>query len=85
VQRFPAQRNRKCLQLSHRKNKNNNKQTQNFLNLKREMAINVQEANRPPNKFHQKKILSSHSNQNNKCTEQRKSVNSYIGKGPSNI
>ena len=54
---------------------------ENFPNLKKEMAIKVQEANRTPNKWDQK-ILSSHNNQNTKHTEQRKNIKSCKGKEP---
>ena len=46
---------------------------ENFPNLKKEMAINVQEAYRTPNKWDQKTLL-SHTNQNTKCTKQRKNI-----------
>ena len=58
---------------------------ENIPNLKKEMAIKVQEAYRTPNKWDQKKIFSSHNYQNTKCTEQRKNVKSFKGKRPSNI
>jgi predicted HicB family RNase H-like nuclease len=48
------------------------------------MDIKVQDTNRTPN-GPEKKIFSSHNNQNTKCTEQRKNIKSCKGKGPSNI
>jgi hypothetical protein len=43
---------------------------ENFPNLKKEMAIKVQEVYRTLNKWDQKKkIFSSHNYQNTKCTE----------------
>ena len=35
---------------------------ENFLNLKKEMPMNIQEAYRTPNKFDQKRNLLSHNN-----------------------
>jgi hypothetical protein len=59
---------------------------ENLPNLKKEMAINVQEAYRTPNRLDQKrKILLSHNNQNIKCTVQRKTMKSCKGKGPSHM
>ena len=62
--RFPAQSPRKYSQQNQK----------NFLNLKKEMPINVLEAYRTPNRLEQKKnkILPPHNNQNTKCTEQIK-------------
>ena len=53
-------------------------------NLKKDMAINVQEVYRAPNKYDQK-ILSSYNNQNTKHTKQRMYIKSFKGKGPSDI
>ena len=59
---------------------------ENFSNLKKEMAINIQEAYRTPNRLDQKeKILPPYNTQNTKCTEQRKNIKSCNGKRPSNI
>jgi hypothetical protein len=57
--RLPVQRARKLLQQNHRKNKQTNKQTtkykktksKTFHNLKRQMAINIQEAYRTLNRL----------------------------------
>ena len=42
---------------------------ENFPNLKKEMSINIKEAYSTPNKWDQKKNLSSQNYQNTKCTE----------------
>jgi uncharacterized coiled-coil protein SlyX len=43
---------------------------ENFLNLKKEMPMTIQEAYRTPNRLDQKKkFLPTHNNQNNKCTK----------------
>ena len=75
--RFSAQSPRKYSQQNQK----------NFLNLKKEMPINVLEAYRTPNRLEQKKnkILPPHNNQNTKCTEQRKDIKSHKRKGSSNI
>jgi hypothetical protein len=57
---------------------------ENFPNLKKEMAINIEKANGTPNRLHQK-IFSADNNQNVKCTEQRKNIKNCKGKRPSNI
>jgi hypothetical protein len=50
---------------------------ENFLYLKKEMPMNIQEAYRTPNRLNQrKKFLLSHNNQNTKYTKQRKNINS---------
>jgi hypothetical protein len=48
---------------------------ENFLNLKKEMPMNIQEAYRTTNRLDQKRN-SSHKNQNTKCTKQRKNIKS---------
>ena len=45
------------------------------------MAINIQEVYRTP----KKKILPSHNNQNNKCTEQRKILKAVREKGQATL
>jgi hypothetical protein len=42
---------------------------ENFLNLKKEMPMNIQEAYRIPNRLDPEKFLPTHNNQNNKCTK----------------
>ena len=56
---------------------------ENFLNLKKEMPMNIQEAYRTPNRLDQNRKPSQH--QNTKCTKQRKNIKSSKGKRSSYI
>ncbi|KAL6084859.1 hypothetical protein STEG23_002844 [Scotinomys teguina] len=53
---------------------------ENFLSLKKEMPMKVQEAYRTPNRLDQKKVTLPHNNQTTKHTEQRKVIKSCKGK-----
>jgi hypothetical protein len=44
---------------------------ENFPNIKKEVLINIQEANRSPNRWTRKEIPPSHNSQNTKWTERR--------------
>jgi hypothetical protein len=44
---------------------------ENFLNLKKEIPMNIQEAYRMPNRMDQKKFLPIHNKQSNKFTRER--------------
>ena len=54
---------------------------ENFSNITEEMAINIQEAYRTPNRP-EKKILLLHNNHTTECTEQIKYIKSGKGKTP---
>ena len=58
---------------------------ENFLNLKKDISMRIQESYRTPDRLDQKKFPLPYCNQNTKLTEQKKNIKNCKGKRPSNI